>query len=229
MARTKQTPRNPNIDRPAVAIGTDIQSTERRPTPRPTQGKVPNKGGKQSRKHLSKKLLHLCALPTGGIKKPHLYRPGLVALHEISRYQKSTKCLIKKTPFQKLIWEISQEYQICPQGPGTPSIQVRFQSTAIAALQEAAENILVGLFKDVNLLAVHAKSYCDVRRFQISFENWWGSLPVVVNPEDAAHCEQHNGRKTDGRGLLIISWISGLFILCYVHVLYFIILKAVLC
>ena len=67
------------------------------------------------------------------------------------------ECLIKKSPFQKLIWEISQEYQICPQGPGTPSMQVRFQSTAIATLQEAAENFIVGLFEDVNLLAVHAK------------------------------------------------------------------------
>ena len=34
---------------------------------------------------------------------------------------------------------------------------MRFQSTAIAALQEAAENFIVGLFEDVNLLAVHAK------------------------------------------------------------------------
>ena len=37
------------------------------------------------------------------------------------------------------------------------SVQVRFQSTAIAALQEAAENYIVGLFKDVNLLAIHAR------------------------------------------------------------------------
>ena len=36
-------------------------------------------------------------------------------------------------------------------------MQVRFQSTAIAALQEAAENFIVGLFEDVNLLAVHSK------------------------------------------------------------------------
>ena len=78
------------------------------------------------------------------------------ALREIRRYQKSTECLIKKSPFQKLIREILQEYRICLQGPGTPSIQVRFQSTAIAALQEAAENFIVGLFEDVNLLAVHA-------------------------------------------------------------------------
>ena len=36
-------------------------------------------------------------------------------------------------------------------------MQVCFQSTAIAALQEAAENFIVGLFEDVNLLAVHAR------------------------------------------------------------------------
>ena len=80
MARTKQTPRNPNIDRPEAVVGCDIQSTERIPTPRPTLGKVPSKGGKQPRKHLSKKLLCLSAPPTGGIKKPHHYRPGLVVL-----------------------------------------------------------------------------------------------------------------------------------------------------
>ena len=85
MARTKQTPRNPNIDRPVATVGSDIQSTERRLTPRPTQGKVPNKGGKQLRKHLSKKLLYLGAPPMGGFKKPHHYRPSLVALCEIHR------------------------------------------------------------------------------------------------------------------------------------------------
>ena len=81
----------------------------------------------------------------------------MVALREIRRYQKSTECLIKRSPFQKLVQEISQEYHICPQGPGTPSMQVRFQSTTIAALQEAAENFIVALFEDVKLLAIHAK------------------------------------------------------------------------
>ena len=89
--------------------------------------------------------------PTGGIKKPQHYRPRIVALREIRRYQKSNKCLIKRSPFQKLIREISQEYRVCPDGPGTPSIQVRFQSTAIAALQQAAKNVIVGLFEDINL------------------------------------------------------------------------------
>ena len=81
----------------------------------------------------------------------------MVVLREIRGYLKSTECLIKRSPFQKLIWEISQDYCICPQGPGTPSMQVRFQSTTIAALTEATENFIVGLFEDINLLAVHAK------------------------------------------------------------------------
>ena len=119
--------------------------------------KAPVKGGKQPRKHLSHKVLPKGIIPTGGIKKPHRYRPGMVALREIRRYQRSTENPIKRTPFQKLIREISQEYRICPDGPGTPSVQVQFQSTAIAALQEAAENFIVGLFKDVNLLAIHAR------------------------------------------------------------------------
>ena len=85
------------------------------------------------------------------------YRPGPLALREMRRYQLSTDCLIRRTPFNKLIKEISQDYRVCPDHPGTPSVQVRFQSTALAALQEAAENFIVGLFEDVNLLAVHAR------------------------------------------------------------------------
>ena len=81
----------------------------------------------------------------------------MVALREIRHYQRSTENLIKKTPFQKLIREISQEYRICPDGPGTLSVQACFQSTAIAASQEAAENFIIGLFEDINLLAIHAK------------------------------------------------------------------------
>ena len=152
MAHTKQTPKKPNIDRPTAAIGSDVQP-ERRVPLKPTTKKVATKGGKQPQKHLLHKLIRQKKSPTGGIKKPHRYRPGLLALREIRRYQQSTDCLIKRTPFNKLIKEISQEYRVCPDGPGTPSVQVRFQSTALAALQEAAENFLVGLFEDVNLLS----------------------------------------------------------------------------
>ena len=137
--------------------------------------------------------------PTGGIKKPHHYRPGMVALREIRRYQKSTEFLLERTPFQKLIGEISQEYRVCPDSPGTPSILVRFQSTAIAALQEAAENFIVGLFEDVNLLAVHAKRVTimprDIRlalRIRGDHYHW------RITPEDAARYERHNRRIEGG-------------------------------
>jgi histone H3 len=84
---------------------------------------------------------------TGGIKKPHRYRPGTVALREIRQYQKSTALLIRKLPFQRLVRELAQAFKD----------DLRFQSTAILALQEAAEAYLVGLFEDTNLCAIHAK------------------------------------------------------------------------
>ena len=63
--------------------------------------KAPVKEGKQPRKHLSQKLLQLGATPIGGIKKLHHYRPGMIALREIRRYQKSIECLIKD-PLSKI-------------------------------------------------------------------------------------------------------------------------------
>ncbi len=59
----------------------------------------------------------------------------------------STDLLIRKAPFQRLVREIAQDL-------GTDA---RFQSTAVQALQEAAELYLVGLFEDTNLCAIHAK------------------------------------------------------------------------
>ncbi len=83
----------------------------------------------------------------GGVKKPHRYRPGTVALREIRKYQKSTDLLLRKLPFQRLVREIAQDFKT----------DLRFQSTAILALQEAAEAYLVSLFEDTNLCAIHAK------------------------------------------------------------------------
>ena len=110
---------------------------------------------------------------------------------------------MKISPFQKLIWQISQEYRICPLGPGTPTMQVRFQSTTIAALQEAAENFIVGLFEDVNLLAVHTKRVTvmprDIRlalRIRGDHYHW------RITPEDAARYDCHNRRRTEGGGHL---------------------------
>ena len=61
--------------------------------------------------------------------------------------QKSTELLIRKLPFQRLVREIAQDFKT----------DLRFQSSAVLALQEAAEAYLVGLFEDTNLAAIHAK------------------------------------------------------------------------
>merc|ERR1711935_457351 len=60
-------------------------------------------GGKAPRKQLATKAARKSAPSTGGVKKPHRYRPGTVALREIRRYQKSTELLIRKLPFQRLV------------------------------------------------------------------------------------------------------------------------------
>ena len=103
--------------------------------------------GKAPRKHVAPKAARKTAPSTGGIKKPHRYRPGTVALIEIRKYQKSTELLIRKLPFQRLVREIAQEFKT----------DLRFQSSAVLALQEASESYLVGLFEDTNLCAIHAK------------------------------------------------------------------------
>uniref|UniRef100_A0A8C8ZPU1 Histone H3 n=1 Tax=Prolemur simus TaxID=1328070 RepID=A0A8C8ZPU1_PROSS len=64
-------------------------------------------GGKAPRKQLATKVARKSAPATGGVKKPHRYRPGTVALREIRRYQKSTELLIRKLPFQRLVREIA--------------------------------------------------------------------------------------------------------------------------
>merc|ERR1712129_682256 len=103
-------------------------------------------GTKHPRKHIAHKAAKKNPT-TGGVKKPHRYRPGTVALREIRRYQKSTELLIRKLPFQRLGREIAQDFKT----------DLRFQSAAVGALQEASEAYLVGLFEDINLCAIHAK------------------------------------------------------------------------
>jgi len=74
------------------------------------------------------------------------YRPSTHPLREIRRYQKSTELLIGKLPFQRLVREIAQEFRK----------DLRFQSSAVEALQEAAEAHIVSLFEDTNCATFHA-------------------------------------------------------------------------
>ena len=104
-------------------------------------------GGKVPRKQLASKAARKSAPAIVWVMKPHCYCPGTVALREIRRYQKSTELLISKRPFQRLVREITQVLRT----------DLRFQCSALIALQEASEAYLVDLFEDTNLCAIHAK------------------------------------------------------------------------
>ncbi|XP_078055416.1 histone H3-like [Mustelus asterias] len=104
-------------------------------------------GVKTPRKQLATKAARKSAPATGGLKKPHRYWSSTVALREIHQYQQSTELLICKLPVQHLGQEITQDF----------NINLRFQSSAVMALQEASEAYLVGLFEEINLCTIHAK------------------------------------------------------------------------
>ena len=99
----------------------------------------PTVAGKAPHKKFQKK---------GLMKRPQKYWAGTVAVHEIYQYQMSTKFLICKCPFMRLVCEIAQDcgwYDLC------------FQVPAVMALQEAAEYYLTGLLEDANLCTIHMK------------------------------------------------------------------------
>ncbi|TMX02254.1 hypothetical protein EJD97_022231 [Solanum chilense] len=104
-------------------------------------------GGKAPRKQLVPKSVFKSVLISGRVKKPHRFMPGTVALREIRKYQKSTELMIRKLPFQRLVRQTALDFKR----------DLRFQSSAMDILQEAAEAYLVGLFEDTNLCAIHAK------------------------------------------------------------------------
>ncbi|THU79106.1 histone 3, partial [Dendrothele bispora CBS 962.96] len=121
-------------------------------------------GGKAPRKQLAAKS---SAAADSGAKKRHRFRPGTAALREIRRYQKSTELLIRKLPFQRLVREIAEDVRA----------DLRFQSSALLALQEAAESHLVSLFEDTNLAAIHAKR-------------------VTIQPKDLALASRLRGKRS---------------------------------
>lgn len=84
----------------------------------------------------------------GGIKKTrkkYKFKSGTVCVREIKKIQKTTKLLIQKSPFKRIIKEITQEYT---QG-------IIYQKNALEALQEAAEDYIIEIFKNANKQAIY--------------------------------------------------------------------------
>lgn len=92
---------------------------------------------------------------TGGVKRPHRYRQGTVALREIRKYQKSTDLLLRKLPFQRLVREITNDMK--------PDF--RWAGSALQTIQTAAEGFLVTMIENINLLALHASKFLPPSRF----------------------------------------------------------------
>jgi histone H3 len=136
--------------------------------------------GKAPCHNLATKAAQKQARHTWGVKKPHHYCPGTVAIREIRKYQKNTDLLIRKAPFQRLVKEIATDLRS----------DLWMQSTAVLALQEALEAYLVCLFEDSNECAIHAKCVTimpkDIQLAQHirGEKRWWrrwnsgGGLPI---------------------------------------------------
>lgn len=80
-------------------------------------------------------------------KKKWRYKPGVQALREIRWLVQSTKLLLRKKPFQRLVREVA----------GKIKSDIRWETLALLALQEAAEANLVHVLSNANLCAIHAK------------------------------------------------------------------------
>nr|AOR06534.1 centromere histone H3 variant 1 [Luzula elegans] len=145
----KQTPAKFNIS----------QGTENTPLKTQTRGgpsTIPTPATRSVRKSSARKTVAPPRTPTTQVdgsnqtkeRKKHRYRPGTVALKQIRKFQRSTELLVPKTPFARLVREITEQYS---------NDVNRWQAEALVALQEAAEAYIVNLMEDANLLAIHAK------------------------------------------------------------------------
>ena len=107
------------------------------------QTAVKSKGAKRA---LGSKKAKKAASGTSGTKRAFRWRPGTVALREVRKLQKSTDLLIAKAPFSRLVREIAESHKS----------GLRFQASAVAAIQEATEAFVVSLLSDSGLVALHA-------------------------------------------------------------------------
>lgn len=112
-----------------------------------TKDTAVKKSSKKTSKKVGKKKASKSAGGSTGVKKTHRFRPGTVALREIRRYQKGTELLLRKAPFQRLVREVAAAHKD----------GLRFQASAVAAIQEATESYVVSLLSDTNLCALHSR------------------------------------------------------------------------
>lgn len=96
-------------------------------------------------------------------KRTRRLRPGMKALREIREHQKSTKLLIPRASFSRLVCETIQLYRN----------DYRIGASAITCLQESVEMMMVRNFEDANLCALHRN------RITVTPKDW--KLAITLN------------------------------------------------
>lgn len=84
----------------------------------------------------------------GGIKKPHRFRPGIVAEREIRRYQKTGDSLSQAAPFERQVRDIL----------ALEKADAKLGKQALKALQVSGEAFLTDMFtraQEINMLTEH--------------------------------------------------------------------------
>eukprot|EP01064_Diplonema_japonicum_P036145 TRINITY_DN8035_c0_g2_i1.p1 TRINITY_DN8035_c0_g2~~TRINITY_DN8035_c0_g2_i1.p1 ORF type:complete len:216 (+),score=64.37 TRINITY_DN8035_c0_g2_i1:216-863(+) len=81
--------------------------------------------------------------------KKKRWRPGTVALREIFKLQKTSKLLLQKAPFQRLVRDIMNKYKA----------GLSFKPSAFEAMQEATESYMVKLFQAAVMMQIHRKKH----------------------------------------------------------------------
>jgi len=157
--------------------GDDSPARKKKPPPKATARK--STGGKPPRKSVPRANKSAPAHGEERTGKKKRFRPGTVALREIRKYQKSTDLLIQKLPFSRVVREVAMDMITDTGGNYDEGSGLRWQSSAILALQEATEAYLVHLFEDANLCAIHAKRVTIMQRdIQLArrIRGPWGGL-----------------------------------------------------
>ena len=95
------------------------------------------------------------------VRKPHKWRPGTVSLREIKKQQKMTNLAIPKVNLGRLVRQVAlkecRDHQENDRNFKLSGDDLRFQSTAMAAVHEAAEAHAIAVLEETNLCAIHAK------------------------------------------------------------------------
>lgn len=93
--------------------------------------------------------------------------------------------MIRKLPFQRLVREIAQDFKS----------DLRFQSSAIGALQESVEAYLVSLFEDTNLCAIHAKRV-TIRMFHLVVRSSASVADALLESKDIQLARRLRGERS---------------------------------